>query len=232
MKGILEERSVKIPSKENLLDGILSIPKEAVGLVLFVHGSGSSRFSVRNRYVASVLNAANFATILFDLLTPDEESIDDMTREFRFDVSKLAARLIDVTHWSLEQPKIKALPIGYFGASTGSAAALIAAATEPLTIKAVVSRGGRPDLAGPLLSKVKAPSLLIIGGNDPVVIQLNQEASNQMQCYRELHIVPGATHLFEEPGTLEEAAGLAKVWFDQYLIPYKRKASGLFRNED
>lgn len=207
------EHSIVIPSGINQLDGLLYIPKQASGLVLFVHGSGSSRLSARNQFVAHCLNDANLATLLFDLLTPEEDRIDNLTREFRFDIGLLASRLVDVTKWCQTQPRLRSLNIGYFGASTGGGAALVAAAALPDTVHAVVSRGGRPDLAAESLSQVLAPTLLIVGGFDPVVIELNQSAMSQMKCMKQLKIVPGATHLFEETGTLDEVAHLAKDWF-------------------
>lgn len=212
-----EEHSVVIPSDQVLLDGFLYIPRNACGLVLFVHGSGSSRFSIRNQYVARVLNQAKLATLLFDLFTPEEDAIDSATRQLRFDIQFLASRLLYVTEWCSEQSDLGNLPIGYFGASTGGGAALVAAAMNPGAVKAVVSRGGRPDLAGASLVEVGAPSLLIVGGKDDVVIQLNLEAMSQLNCIKKMEIVPGATHLFEEPGTLEEVAQLAKSWFVNYL---------------
>ena len=212
------EHPVIVPSGGAKLDGLLHIPQDASGLVLFVHGSGSSRFSVRNQYVARVLNEAKLATLLFDLLTPEEEKIDEKTAELRFDIEFLASRLIDVTDWCLTQLVTHEFKIGYFGASTGGGAALVAAAKKPDVIKAVVSRGGRPDLAGDSLPLVKAPTLLIVGGNDEPVIKLNQTAMLKIQCEKKLEIIPGATHLFEEPGTLDRAAILAKNWFIEYLI--------------
>jgi putative phosphoribosyl transferase len=212
-----KEQSVKIPSDDIYLDGLLYIPKEACGLVLFVHGSGSSRFSTRNQYVATVLNGAGLATLLFDLFTLDEEDIDNQTRQLRFDIRFLASRLIDVTTWCGKQPILKSLNIGYFGASTGGGAALFAAAIESNRIHAIVSRGGRPDLAGDLLSSVHAPTLLIVGGKDDVVIRLNQEALKKLNCSKKMNIIPGATHLFEEAGALKEVAHLAKDWFVNYL---------------
>jgi len=199
------------------IDGILHIPKEATGLVLFAHGSGSSRFSVRNQHVARMLNENRLATLLFDLLTPEEEEIDSRTRELRFDIEFLTSRLLDTTHWCLKQPAIKSLSLGYFGASTGGAAALVAAAQESGLIKAVVSRGGRPDLAAEYLPLVKAPTLLIVGGEDHQVIEMNNSAYSMMTCLKEIKIVPGATHLFEEPGALDEVARMAKDWFVRYL---------------
>ncbi len=210
---------VKIPFNTFFLDGILNIPKEAIGIVLFAHGSGSSRLSVRNQYVATVFNQANIATLLFDLLTSEEERIDDVSREYRFNIEFLADRLVAVTHWIIKQPALSHLSIGYFGASTGGAAALVAAARQAKIAKAVVSRGGRPDLAGSYLSVVKAPTLLLVGGHDDVVIDLNQNALAQLHCVNKLTIIPGATHLFEEPGTLEQVAKLACQWFIEYLKP-------------
>ncbi|MCL9684960.1 dienelactone hydrolase family protein [Legionella maioricensis] len=210
------EHTVVIPSSKSHLNGLLYIPKGTESMVLFVHGSGSSRLSTRNQYVAKALNTGNHATLLFDLLTPAEEVIDNLTRELRFDINLLATRLIDVTHWCIKE--FPQLAIGYFGASTGGGAALVAAAQTPAIVKAVVSRGGRPDLAKEYLSRVKAPTLLIVGGHDEVVIELNQMAMSKMTCVTQLDIVPGATHLFEEPGTLEEVADLAKIWFDHYLV--------------
>lgn len=212
-----EEIVVTIPSGNVSLDGILYIPKDACGLVLFVHGSGSSRFSVRNQFVASVLNEAGLATLLFDLFTPDEDVIDSQTRQLRFDIGFLASRLIDVTKWCLKQPVLQSLAIGYFGASTGGGAALVAAATLPNIVGVVVSRGGRPDLAGDSLFSVQAPTLLIVGGQDEVVIQLNCDAMEKLNCIKKMEIIPGATHLFEEAGTLNEVARVAKNWFVSYL---------------
>lgn len=213
----LYKADIEIPINSIYLNGILQIPENAHGIVLFAHGSGSSRFSTRNQHVASVLNKANIATLLFDLLTPKEEEVDEFTREHRFNIELLASRLVAVTDWLLQQPKTNHLAIGYFGASTGGGAALQAAAKRQSTVKAVVSRGGRPDLAGTALSQVKAATLLIVGGHDEPVIEMNQNAMKEMHCIKKLEIVPGATHLFEEPGTLDEVAKLAKDWFIQYL---------------
>lgn len=210
------EHPVMIPSGKVILDGILHVPKNSTGVVLFVHGSGSSRLSVRNQFVARVLQQAGLATLLFDLLTPEEEKIDDITRELRFDIAFLASRLISATDWIKETPIVHHLPIGYFGASTGGGAAIVAGAKEE-SVKAIVSRGGRPDLAGNALMSVMAPTLLIVGGNDDVVIKLNQEALEKLHCMKQLEIVSGATHLFEEPGTLEQVAELAKEWFLRYM---------------
>jgi putative phosphoribosyl transferase len=207
------EHTITIPSGLKQLNGILHVPKNALGLVLFVHGSGSSRFSTRNQFVAHQLNKARLATLLFDLLTPEEDRIDNLTREFRFDISLLSSRLIDVTNWCQTQSIMERLKIGYFGASTGGGAALVAAAALPKIIHAVVSRGGRPDLAADSLNQVSAPTLLIVGGQDEVVIQLNELAMTRMHCIKKLEIVPKATHLFEEPGTLDAVADLAREWF-------------------
>ncbi|HLC85007.1 MAG TPA: dienelactone hydrolase family protein [Candidatus Nanoarchaeia archaeon] len=208
----MENKTVKIPSGKVQLDGDLVIPKGARGIVLFAHGSGSSRLSPRNRFVAKVLQEAGIATLLFDLLTQEEEQIDDVTAELRFDISFLAKRLKDATTWIKSQVPLK---IAYFGASTGSAAALIAAVGDP-DIKAVVSRGGRPDLAEDALPKVKAPTLLIVGGDDMEVIELNKQAARRLKDVH-IEIIKGATHLFEEPGTLEKVADLARDWFKRYL---------------
>jgi putative phosphoribosyl transferase len=201
------------------MEGDLAIPMGARGVVVFAHGSGSSRHSPRNRYVARLLNGANLATLLFDLLTPAEEAVDRRTAQLRFDVPLLAARLLDATDWLLQQPDTRHLPIGYFGASTGAAAALVAAAERPDAVRAVVSRGGRPDLAGSVLPRVRAATLLIVGGEDVKVIELNQQAFEQLRCEKRLVIIPGATHLFEEPGALDEVARLAREWLERYLTP-------------
>jgi len=199
------------------LDGLLTVPDHAKGLVVFAHGSGSSRFSSRNRFVAEILNGAGIATLLFDLLTEEEEDIDQRTREFRFDIDLLTDRLIGVIDWVDRETATAALPIGLFGASTGAAAALGAAASRADKVSAVVSRGGRPDLALPHLAKVKAPTLLIVGGDDTVVIELNQQAAEQLPVEHRLEIIPGATHLFEEEGKLEQVANLACNWFLHYF---------------
>ncbi|ARG97884.1 dienelactone hydrolase family protein [Legionella micdadei] len=212
------EHSIIIPLAEAELNGILHIPQECRGMVLFAHGSGSSRLSIRNQHVARILNKAKLATLLFDLLTPEEDAIDNFTREFRFDIPFLASRLLDTTYWCSDELGNYHLNFGYFGASTGGGAAIVAAAKAPELIKAVVSRGGRPDLATESLPRLKAPTLLIVGGNDEVVIGMNEEAMAQMNCEKKLEIVPGATHLFEEPGALDIVANLAKLWFMQYLI--------------
>jgi len=203
----------RIPAGRATLDGNLSIPENATALVLFVHGSGSSRHSPRNQFVARTLNNAGLGTLLFDLLTPEEEAIDARTAELRFNIGLLAERLVHATKWAKQQEQTRDLRIGYFGSSTGGAAALVAAAEVQQDVRAVVSRGGRPDLAGEALPKVRAPTLLIVGGNDDVVIELNEQARDRMRCEVKLEIVPGATHLFEEPGALETVAKLASDWF-------------------
>ena len=220
------EQSIQIPLGPILLSGDLNIPDGAQGVVLFAHGSGSGRHSPRNRHVAKVLQEAGLGTLLFDLLTEDEETIDEQTRHLRFDIGLLANRLIGATDWliqSFDASDGDDMPtIGYFGASTGAAAALVAAAKRADTVKAVVSRGGRPDLAGESLDEVRAPTLLLVGGNDEPVIELNQEAYDKLKLLKEedekrLTIVPGATHLFEEPGKLEQVAQLAGGWFACFL---------------
>lgn len=211
--------SVPIGTRGATLQGNLTIPDGASGLVVFAHGSGSSRHSPRNRYVARILNEGGLATLLFDLLTESEEEVDLRTRHLRFDIPLLAGRLEAVTGWLLAREQTRDLRIGYFGASTGAAAALIAAAARPHDVAAVVSRGGRPDLAGDALPRVQAPTLLVVGGFDDVVIGLNRDALARLRCKKELQVVPGATHLFEEPGTLERAAGLALEWFRRHLVP-------------
>jgi len=208
---------VEIQAGHAVLSGNLTIPDGAVALVLFAHGSGSSRHSPRNQFVARTLNDAGLATLLFDLLTQEEEGTDMYTREHRFNIGLLAERLVHATRWAKQQKQTRDLRIGYFGSSTGAAAALVAAAEIPQDVAAVVSRGGRPDLAGDALPKVQAPTLLIIGGNDDIVIELNEMARDQMRCEVKLEIVPGATHLFEEPGTLEKVANLASDWFNAHL---------------
>jgi putative phosphoribosyl transferase len=208
---------VQIHSGRAVLSGNLNIPENASALVLFAHGSGSSRYSPRNQFVARTLNEAGLATLLFDLLTPEEEAIDMQTREHRFNIDLLAVRLGHATKWAKQQEQTSNLGLGYFGSSTGAAAALMAAVDAPQNVDAVVSRGGRPDLAGEALPKVKAPTLLIVGGNDDIVIELNEQARDQMRCEVKLEIIPGATHLFEEPGALEQVAHLASQWFSSHL---------------
>ena len=201
------------------LVGNLRLPPGAESIVVFAHGSGSSRHSPRNRYVADVLSSAGFANFLVDLLTPEEEAIDRETAQLRFNIELLAERLGHVTDWLASKPETLALTIGYFGASTGAAAALIAAADRDQTVRAVVSRGGRPDLAMPVLPRVRQPTLLIVGGRDEVVIDLNRRALEQIGGIKRLVIVPGATHLFEEPGALDQVAEHASEWFRQHLAP-------------
>jgi pimeloyl-ACP methyl ester carboxylesterase len=220
----LEEHLVRIAAGPLTLEGNLNLPREARGIVLFAHGSGSSRHSPRNRHVARMLNDANLATLLIDLLSAEEERIDLRTAELRFDIGLLAERLISATAWISTFPDTRRLRIGYFGSSTGAAAALVAAAERPAGLGAVVSRGGRPDLAGSALSRVQVPTLLIVGGNDFQVIELNREAFAQLRCEKRLVIVPGATHLFEEPGKLGEVALLARQWFEHYLPPVEAHA--------
>lgn len=204
---------VQIPLDGQAMFGDLQLPEEAQGLVLFIHGSGSSRFSSRNRYVAEQLNQFGLGTLLLDLLTKEEQEVDDQTMQFRFDIPLLARRSILAVQWAMEQPKLKQIPIGLFGASTGAAAALIAAATLKEKIVAVVSRGGRPDLAGGALGQVEAPTLLIVGSEDHTVLDMNERAARQMHCVKRLRIIPGATHLFVEAGTLEQVATIAGDWF-------------------
>jgi putative phosphoribosyl transferase len=215
---IHSQTEMKIPVVGNVtVQGTLTLPPNAKGVVLFAHGSGSGRFSPRNQFVAREINKATIGTLLFDLLTEEEEQKDIATTEYRFDIPLLAQRLIGVTEWLRNDPLTKKLAFGYFGASTGAAAALIAAAKLPNDVAAVVSRGGRPDLAGEYLPSVVAPTLFLVGGLDTEVIALNQEALDQMTAQTKLIIVPGATHLFEEPGTLEQVAKFSIEWFQRYL---------------
>jgi len=214
---VSDERVVAVRVGDATLEGALAVPVDARGIVLFAHGSGSSRHSPRNVYVAEELQAGGLGTLLLDLLTSSEEAVDLATRELRFDIGLLAERLVGAIEWLAEQETTRDLPLGLFGASTGAAGALVAAARRPDRVVAVVSRGGRPDLAGADLPSVKAPTLLIVGGNDPVVIDLNRRAMERMTAPLRLEIVPRATHLFEEPGTLEEVARLARDWFVEHL---------------
>jgi putative phosphoribosyl transferase len=217
----MQERKVRVSAGPVTVEGSLGIPNSAGGVVLFAHGSGSGRHSPRNRYVARVLREANLATLLIDLLTEDEEEeVDLRTTRLRFDIGLLARRLVGATDWLVQNPDTEQLRIGYFGASTGAGAALVAAAERPDEVGAIVSRGGRPDLAGDALPLVKAPTLLIVGGNDEPVIGMNEEALARMRAVKRLQIVPGASHLFEEPGALEEVARLATVWFARHLGPH------------
>lgn len=212
-----EKNLVRVPAGEVQLEGNLEIPAGAKGIVLFAHGSGSSRHSPRNNFVAGALRKGNLATLLIDLLTMEEEMLDERTGHLRFDIGLLTQRLISITDWLASHSTTKHLKIGYFGSSTGAAAALAAAAERPKKCGAVVSRGGRPDLAGNALPFVKAPTLLIVGGDDTVVIDLNKKAFEQLHAEKKMVIIPGATHLFEEPGTLEEVARFARDWFAEKL---------------
>lgn len=212
-----EERVLQIPLDGNFIEGNLNVPSDAKGIVLFAHGSGSSRFSPRNQYVAGVLNNAEIATLLIDLLTSEEDEIDAYTRQYRFDIELLTQRLLSAAEWLKKKPVTQRLSLGLFGSSTGAAAALIAAAKIPSDVRAVVSRGGRPDLAIEYLKDVRAPSLFIVGGRDTVVIDLNKKAMAHVSAEKKLEIVPGATHLFEETGKLEEVAELATAWFLEHL---------------
>jgi putative phosphoribosyl transferase len=218
-RGQRDADLVRVAVGPIVLEGDLAIPDDAQGIVLFAHGSGSSRHSPRNRLVARVLAEGGLATLLLDLLTPEEEAVDRHTAQLRFDIGLLAERLVTATHWLGQQPRTQRLRVGYFGASTGGGAAVVAAALLPEVVGAVVSRGGRPDLAGAALASVRAPTLLIVGGNDAPVIALNRQAFAQLQGEKRLEIIPGATHLFEEPSTLEAVAHLARQWFLQYLLP-------------
>lgn len=220
-----QEKHVRIAAADAALSGDLVVPDDARGVVLFAHGSGSSRRSPRNRHVAAILRQGGLATLLMDLLTPDEEAVDARTAHLRFDIPFLARRLVAATDWLRARPEAAALPLGYFGASTGAAAALVAAAERPESVRAIVSRGGRPDLAGAALPRVQAPTLLIVGGDDVPVIQMNREALVHLTAEAALHIVPGATHLFEEPGTLDEVARLARGWFERWLTRAGRAAA-------
>jgi len=215
------EQILRLTLASATLEGVLRIPEGATGLVLFAHGSGSSRHSPRNRYVAQALNETGLATLLIDLLTSAEEREDDRTARLRFNIHLLAHRVIGASDWLLQNTATKHLRIGYFGASTGAAAALAAAAERPSEIGAVVSRGGRPDLALPYLGRVKAATLLIVGGRDPAVIEMNREAFEHLKTEKRLEIVPRATHLFEEPGALEQVANLARDWFARHLCQLK-----------
>jgi|SRR6266853_1703358 len=210
---------ITIPVQDAQLGGELSLSDESSGLVLFAHGSGSSRHSPRNQFVAGMLRGAGVGTLLFDLMTAQEEQAGAGTRHLRFDIPFLAGRLVAATKWALDEATIRDISIGYFGASTGAAAALVAAAELPENINVVVSRGGRPDLAGDALERVRASTLLIVGGKDTAVISLNEEAYSRLQCEKALRIVPGATHLFEEPGTLETVARMASEWFADHFRP-------------
>jgi len=211
------EVAVQIPAEEAMLQGDLVIPPQSHGLVIFAHGSGSSRHSPRNRYVAGVLQQSGLATLLMDLLTADEEAVDQYTRHLRFDIPMLSGRLVAATDWAKDEEQVRGLGMGYFGASTGAAAAIMAAAQRPEQVKAIVSRGGRPDLAEAALEQIKAPTLLLVGDRDYPVIDLNEQAFARMKCEKRLTLIPRATHLFEEPGTLEQVAEMAATWFDAHL---------------
>ncbi len=215
---ILHDREVTLSSGEVRLAGHLAIPANAAGLVIFAHGSGSSRFSSRNRFVAERLNQARLATLLFDLLTREEQAMDERTRELRFDIGLLGGRLVGVVDWAEGDDVTQGLPVGLFGASTGAAAALICAARRAEVVRAVVSRGGRPDLAADSLQAVRAPTLLIVGGLDRPVLDVNREAAAALTVENRLEIVPGATHLFEEPGKLQQVAHLAARWFALHIM--------------
>jgi putative phosphoribosyl transferase len=217
MSGTARIEAVDISVGTVTVAGDVRMPKTARGLVVFAHGSGSSRFSTRNRQVAEFLGERGFATLLLDLLTPKEEAVDVQTAQYRFDIGRLGHRVGAAADWAASRSDLQLLPIGCFGASTGAAAALIAAADRPDAIKAVVSRGGRPDLAGDALARVEAPTLLIVGGDDQPVIELNRQAMGRMHATVELEIVPRATHLFEEPGALEQVSTLAAEWFERHL---------------
>jgi dienelactone hydrolase len=214
---MIQQAAVQIKAGRALIEGDLTTPARAAGLVVFAHGSGSSRFSRRNRSVARALQGGGYATLLLDLLTSDEEAIDEQTREYRFDVDCLGHRVVSAIDWAASHPQVAHLPVACFGASTGAAAALIAAAERPELVRAVISRGGRPDLAGYALPKVQAPTLLIVGGHDERVIELNRAAMRRMRAPVQLEIVPRATHLFEEPGTLELVSQLALKWCTKHL---------------
>ena len=216
-------KEITLPVRGARLGGELHLPPKARGLVMFAHGSGSSRHSPRNQFVARVLREAGLGTLLFDLLTAEEEQAEAYTRHLRFDIPLLAERLAGATRWVLDQATMPDLNIGYFGSSTGAAAALVAAGELGESISAVVSRGGRPDLAGDALGRVRAPTLLIVGGDDSQVIPLNEEAYGQLQCEKALRIVPGASHLFEEPGKLETVAAMASEWFTRHLQPLAQR---------
>jgi putative phosphoribosyl transferase len=217
MTPLAQEETVRIKTGGLSLEADLAVPNEARGIVIFAHGSGSSRHSQRNRFVAGQLEGRGLATLRLDLLTPEEEAIDEHTQHLRFDIELLAIRLSNAASWAAGQRETRDLPIGYFGASTGAAAALVAAGRYPESVAAIVSRGGRPDLAGSSLGQVRAPTLLIVGGADTVVVELNIKAYDQLRCARAMNIVPGASHLFEEPGALETVAEQAAQWFARWL---------------
>ena len=215
---LIEQRTVGVRVGRHTLEGDLSVAAHARGVVLFAHGSGSSRFSARNKHVAAVLQESGFATLLLDLLTPNEEELDRLSGEYRFDIGRLAERLIGAAEWLAAEEVTGSLALSMFGASTGGGAALVAAAELPDRVAAVVSRGGRPDLAGDALERVVAPTLLIVGGNDDVVLELNRMALARLRAPARLEVIPGATHLFEEPGALDEVARHAAAWFEAYAV--------------
>jgi len=217
MESVPASESVLISIENGTLDADLQLTPQATGLVIFAHGSGSSRFSSRNRRVAESLQVNGFATLILDLLTRVEESIDNQTAEYRFDIDRLCRRVVRATDWAVGRPDLRQLPLGYFGASTGAAAALLAAAERPEVVRAVVSRGGRPELAGDALREVQAPTLLIVGENDTAVVRMNRDAMRRMTATVELRLVPRATHLFEEAGTMDQVMDLANGWFSRYL---------------
>jgi pimeloyl-ACP methyl ester carboxylesterase len=225
-KPLVEERVVQVEVGPTVLGGTLRVPEAASAIVLFAHGSGSSQRSPRNIHVARMLNEARLATLLIGLLSAEEEAADVETAHLRFDIGFLADRLVSATDWVKRRPETFHQAIGYFGASTGAAAALVAATRRPDTVGAIVSRGGRPDLAGPALPRVRAPTLLIVGGNDTEVIELNSMVLPALRCEKQLVIVPGASHLFEEPGALEQVGRLAREWFERHLISAARRRMG------
>ena len=226
MKGhglpLIEQRTIRVLVARHALEGDLSVPGHARGVVLFAHGSGSSRFSARNKHVAAVLQESGFATLLIDLLTPNEEELDRLSGDYRFDIGRLAERLIGAAEWLAGEEMTASLALSLFGASTGGGAALVVAAELPDRVAAVVSRGGRPDLAGDALERVVAPTLLIVGGNDDVVLELNRMALARLRAPARLEVIPGATHLFEEPGALDEVARHAAAWFEAYAVDGRR----------
>jgi pimeloyl-ACP methyl ester carboxylesterase len=226
MAPAVTTEAVRIEVGRVAVDGDLRLPPRPAGLVIFAHGSGSSRFSRRNRAVATALEHAGFGTLLLDLLTRAEDAVDERTAEYRFDIPLLAQRVIGAVDWAESRSDLQPLPLALFGASTGAAAALIAAAVRPGRTRAVISRGGRPDLAGHALSRVEAPTLLIVGGDDPQVIDMNRDALRQMRTPVSLEVIPGATHLFEEPGTLEQVARLAADWCRRHLEARGSDATG------
>lgn len=222
--SVINSTEIVIPTHTATLSGILNVPSGAKGIIAFVHGSGSSRFSSRNRSVAKELNVSGFATLLFDLLSADENVVDNLTAEFRFNIPMLSRRLIQAVDWLAQESATSALPVGLFGASTGAAAALITAAERPQRVRAVVSRGGRVDMADVALAKVRAPTLLVVGELDHQVVNLNKQVEARLVCEHQLVLVPGATHLFEEPGALERVSRLASDWFTRHLGPHPRLA--------